>query len=390
MIIDENGNMVEHVPIERDPKVIASRLLEKEEGNITPELTELLSRIIDRLRKENAEIILEDEVLAKKIAVEFNFPKVRVETPSKGGLLFRDNLDRYLERLGITRVEYNTLLWSTSIEYSKMKIKERVEKRDLFIAQAITTLDEIDRTVNLYASKIREWYSLHFPELNNLVREHKTYATLVYNIGHRDNFTVENLKKLDLPREKIKEIVRAVKESIGADMTEFDLDVIKQIAGLILRLYELRRLLENYIDEAMMDVAPNIKGLVGSLLGARLIALAGSLRELATLPASTIQVLGAEKALFRALRTGTKPPKHGVIFTHPTIFKAPRWQRGKIARALAAKLAIAARIDAFGNEYKADLLKSEFEERVKEIKTLYAKPPKRKREKPPRKRRRRR
>jgi len=390
MIIDENGNMVEHVPIERDPKVIASRLLEKEEGNITPELTELLSRIIDRLRKENAEIILEDEVLAKKIAVEFNFPKVRVETPSKGGLLFRDNLDRYLERLGITRVEYNTLLWSTSIEYSKMKIKERVEKRDLFIAQAITTLDEIDRTVNLYASKIREWYSLHFPELNNLVREHKTYATLVYNIGHRDNFTVENLKKLDLPREKIKEIVRAVKESIGADMTEFDLDVIKQIAGLILRLYELRRLLEKYIDEAMMDVAPNIKGLVGSLLGARLIALAGSLRELATLPASTIQVLGAEKALFRALRTGTKPPKHGVIFTHPTIFKAPRWQRGKIARALAAKLAIAARIDAFGNEYKADLLKSEFEERVKEIKTLYAKPPKRKREKPPRKRRRRR
>lgn len=390
MIIDENGNMVEHVPIERDPKVIASRLLEKEEGNITPELTELLSRIIDRLRKENAEIILEDEVLAKKIAVEFNFPKVRVETPSKGGLLFRDNLDRYLEQLGITRVEYNTLLWSTSIEYSKMKIKERVEKRDLFIAQAITTLDEIDRTVNLYASKIREWYSLHFPELNNLVREHKTYATLVYNIGHRDNFTVENLKKLDLPREKIKEIVRAVKESIGADMTEFDLDVIKQIAGLILRLYELRRLLENYIDEAMMDVAPNIKGLVGSLLGARLIALAGSLRELATLPASTIQVLGAEKALFRALRTGTKPPKHGVIFTHPTIFKAPRWQRGKIARALAAKLAIAARIDAFGNEYKADLLKSEFEERVKEIKTLYAKPPKRKREKPPRKRRRRR
>ena len=390
MIIDENGNMVEHVPIERDPKVIASRLLEKEEGNITPELTELLSRIIDRLRKENAEIILEDEVLAKKIAVEFNFPKVRVETPSKGGLLFRDNLDRYLEQLGITRVEYNTLLWSTSIEYSKMKIKERVEKRDLFIAQAITTLDEIDRTVNLYASKIREWYSLHFPELNNLVREHKTYATLIYNIGHRDNFTVENLKKLDLPREKIKEIVRAVKESIGADMTEFDLDVIKQIAGLILRLYELRRLLENYIDEAMMDVAPNIKGLVGSLLGARLIALAGSLRELATLPASTIQVLGAEKALFRALRTGTKPPKHGVIFTHPTIFKAPRWQRGKIARALAAKLAIAARIDAFGNEYKADLLKSEFEERVKEIKTLYAKPPKRKREKPPRKRRRRR
>jgi len=389
MIIDEKGNIIEYVPIERDPKIIASRLLEKEEGNITPELSELLNKVIGRL-KEDAEIVLEDEALAKKIAVQFKHPKVRVETPSKGASIFRSNLDKYLKLLGISKSDYNKLLWSTSIELSRTKIKERVEKRDLFIAQAITILDEIDRTVNLYASKIREWYSLHFPELNNLIRDHKTYATLVYNIGHRSNFTEENLRKMDLPRKNAAKIAKAAEESMGADITDFDLDVIKQIARLILNLYDLRKLLEKYIDEAMMDVAPNTKGLVGSLLGARLIALAGSLKELATLPASTIQVLGAEKALFRALRTGTKPPKHGVIFTHPTIFRAPRWQRGKIARALAAKLAIAARIDAFGNEYKADILKSEFEERVKEIKTLYQKPPKRKREKPVKRRKRKR
>ena len=127
----------------------------------------------------------------------------------------------------------------------------------------------------------------------------------------------------------------------------------------------------------MLEVAPNIRGLVGPLLGARLISLAGGLSRLARLPASTIQVLGAEKALFRALRTGGRPPKHGVIFQYPAIHRSPRWQRGKIARALAAKLAIAARIDAFTGEYKADELKEELEKRIEEIKTLYAKPPKR-------------
>jgi len=165
---------------------------------------------------------------------------------------------------------------------------------------------------------------------------------------------------------------------MGASITEFDLQAMRSLAKLTLDLYDLRAALQEYIDEAMKEVAPNIRGLVGPLLGARLIALAGGLSKLAILPASTIQVLGAEKALFRALRTGGKPPKHGVIFQHPEIHRAPRWQRGKIARALAAKLAIAARIDAFTGEYKAEELKEELEKRIKEIKTLYAKPPVRK------------
>jgi len=139
----------------------------------------------------------------------------------------------------------------------------------------------------------------------------------------------------------------------------------------------LRRELTDYISTVMKEVAPNITALVGPLLGARLISLAGSLESLARLPASTIQVLGAEKALFRALRTGGKPPKHGVIFQYPDIHRSPRWQRGKIARALAAKLAIAAKVDAFTGRFIGDKLREELRRRIEEIKKVYAKPPKR-------------
>lgn len=158
-------------------------------------------------------------------------------------------------------------------------------------------------------------------------------------------------------------------------MLDWDLDQLKIYADIFLRLNAYREKLAVYIDEAMEEVAPNVRELVGPLLGARLIKLAGGLARMAFLPASTIQVLGAEKALIRALRTGGKPPKHGVIFQYPDIFRSPRWQRGKIARALAAKLAIAAKADAFTDNFIAPRLKEELLKRIQEIKTLYAKPP---------------
>jgi nucleolar protein 56 len=129
------------------------------------------------------------------------------------------------------------------------------------------------------------------------------------------------------------------------------------------------------MDASMEEVAPNVKSLVGSLLGARLIAIAGGLSNLARKPASTIQVLGAEKALFRSLKTGTRPPKHGIIFQHTLLHDAKRWQRGKIARALAGKLAIAARSDAYGGRYIGQDLKANLERRIKEIEEKYSEPP---------------
>jgi nucleolar protein 56 len=104
-------------------------------------------------------------------------------------------------------------------------------------------------------------------------------------------------------------------------------------------------------------------------------SIAGGLENLAKMPASTMQVLGAEKALFRSLKTGARPPKHGVIFQYASIHQSPRWQRGKIARALSGKLAIAARVDAFGGDYMGEKLAKDLEKKISEIQEKYKEPP---------------
>jgi len=261
------------------------------------------------------------------------------------------------------------------MEITKLRVKGAVEKRDLIIAQAIQTLDDLDKTINLFMSRIREWYGIHFPELDRLLEKHETYARLVVELGSRDRFSVEELEKAEIPKSKSEQIAKVAEASMGADLAETDLTQIQALCKDVLSLYKLRQNLESYLDTTMEEVAPNIKTMVGSLLGARLIAIAGGLSNLAKRPASTIQVLGAEKALFRSLKTGTRPPKHGIIFQHTLLHEAKRWQRGKIARALAGKLAIAARIDAFGGRYAGEDLKADLEKRIEEIREKYAEPP---------------
>jgi nucleolar protein 56 len=249
--------------------------------------------------------------------------------------------------------------------------------------QAIQTIDDLDKTVNLFMSRVREWYGLHFPEVDRLIEKHETYARLVSKLGRRENFTVENLEKEGLPEARAEQIAKIAEKSMGADLEEDDFDQIQTLCKNTLQLYDMRQALESYMESTMEEVAPNIRALVGSLLGARLIALSGGLSNLAKMPASTVQVLGAEKALFRSLKTGTRPPKHGIIFQHTLIHEAKRWQRGKMARALAGKLSIAARTDAFSGKYIGDDLKASVERRIKEIQDKYEKPPPMKKPSPP-------
>ncbi len=375
LALNDQGEVVAVKRFDGEVSQIAEKLAELERGKIVDELADLINEL---KKKGFTEIIVEDEELGRNLAVWDKSLQIHVKPGNSVASLFREEPSGYLSKIGVSEKKYRELFYQIALELTKMKVREAAEKRDLFVAQAISAMDEVTKTINLFASRIREWYGLHFPEMDEIVKDHKDYVKLVYEIGERSNYTMEKLKDYDLPEDVLKKLVNAAKASMGASITEFDLQAMRNLAKLTLDLYDLRAALQEYIDEAMKEVAPNIRGLVGPLLGARLIALAGGLSKLAILPASTIQVLGAEKALFRALRTGGKPPKHGVIFQHPEIHRAPRWQRGKIARALAAKLAIAARIDAFTGEYKAEELKEELEKRIKEIKTLYAKPPVRK------------
>jgi nucleolar protein 56 len=370
--VDENGDIVEYVKSPSGLDDLVEYVISVEKGDVTPQLVEILGKLKER---GISEVVVESYSTAKAASSQ---GLTSIVDPSSIQILrIREKLPELAVKLGFASApeEYFKKLHEVALEWTRRKLRRVAQKRDLLAVQAVRAIDDIDKTINLYVARLREWYSLHFPELDELLKDHLQYAKLVYELGDRANFTAENLAKLDVPEDLIEKITSAATTTIGAELSDFDLNYIRVLAGIILDLYKLRTTLEEYIETIMKEVSPNITALVGAKLGARLLSLAGGLEKMAKLPASTIQVLGAEKALFRALRTGGKPPKHGVIFQHPAIHRSPRWQRGKIARALAAKLAIAAKVDYFTGRLIGDKLTAELQQRIDEIKKLYPKPP---------------
>ena len=369
----EAKNLVDHIFFPKDPREIAERLGKVEAGKVIEETVTLVEKLQGR---GYTTFVFESSKMAQNIREKLKV-EVDVEKPSEAGELLRANLEKFAVDLDFVKRAPELREWvhKVSMELTKARVRKVVEKRDLLVVQTIQTIDDLDKTLNLFMSRMREWYGLHFPELDRLIDKHETYARLIVNVGRKDYFTAENLEKEGLPRAKAKEIVEIATASMGTDLNKGDMDQIQAMCKNTLELYDVRQSLEKYLDSVMDEVAPNTRALVGSLLGARLIALAGGLTNLAKLPASTVQVLGAEKALFRSLRTGTRPPKHGIIFQHSIIHEAKRWQRGKIARALAGKLTIATRIDAFGGKYVGDQLRVDLEKRIEEIKERYVEAP---------------
>jgi nucleolar protein 56 len=324
------------------------------------------------------DFVCEDELEAKAIKTHFGV-EASVITPSAGGRAFRSSITTAATSMGIPAKKADVLLKEASESLLRVKVRVASEKRDRLVAQAVTAMDEIDKNINISVSRVREWYGLNFPELDTLVPDHRQYMQLVVQFGNKSNMDEKSVNKIVQSDNKARAIVETAKKSMGAEIGGVDLPLVKSLAESNLALYTYRDGLERYIDETMKDVAPNLRELIGAGLGGRLIALTGSLDNLAKKPASTVQVIGAEKALFRSLKTGARPPKHGIIFQHQDIHSAPRWQRGKIARALAGKISIAARVDAFGGEFIAASLKESLEKRIADIRKKYSKPPERER-----------
>lgn len=260
-------------------------------------------------------------------------------------------------------------------EYSSFKVKETSGRLDLHIIQAVNALDEIDEIINTIGTRMREWYGLHFPELDNLIQNIDTYAYIVKNSRSRTEITKGMLLESDLQENKAEIIIDFASKSKGGEISEESQAILKDISSRVLELSTLRANLARMIESSMEILAPNLKKMLTAVIGARLISRAGSLPRLAVLPASTIQILGAEKALFRALKTGSSPPKHGLLFQHPLIHSAPKWQRGKIARALSAKIAIAARIDEYRHATIDNSILENLQKRIEVIQKVYAEPP---------------
>jgi len=259
-----------------------------------------------------------------------------------------------------------------AIQLSSSKVTEVSSSPDLHIIQCINTLDDTDKIINGMSSRLREWYGLHFPELDNIIDSINGYAQIVV-AGKRDGMSDDVFVDAGFPDSKVQMLSLVKQKSRGGDITEENLQIVQNLAKNILALFDLRNDLEKQVDEQMEKVAPNLSAVLGTTVGARILAKAGSLAKMGTMPASTIQVLGAEKALFRALKTGSNPPKHGILFQHAVVHAAPRWQRGKIARAIAAKAAIASRVDVHGAGLNTTLLEK-LNIRVKEIEEKFSKP----------------
>ena len=236
--------------------------------------------------------------------------------------------ERLLQALLLFKdAKYYQDFYQKNLELTKAGLKNAVNEDNL-IMQAIANINELDKISNTMSKRLREWYSLYYPELSEEIEDHEKYVGLV------------------LEQER-------TKESFGADLSEPDLEEMKLLAGRITSLYALRKQHEIYLEKIMTKYCPNLLELAGTTIAAGLIELGKGLKHLALLPASTVQLLGAEKALFRHLKTGSRSPKHGIIINHPLIQKAPRDKRGKAARMLADKLSLCARLDFFKGEFKA-------------------------------------
>lgn len=243
--------------------------------------------------------------------------------------------------------------------YSRAKVKFNVHRSDNMIIQSIALLDQLDKDINTFSMRIREWYSYHFPELIKIVPDNYLFAKTAQFIKDRKNLTeesIEGLEQILMDSGKANAIVNAAKMSMGMDISMIDLINIEMFAKRVVNLSEYRKQLSEYLHSKMNSVAPNLQSLIGDQVGARLISKAGSLTNLAKYPASTVQILGAEKALFRALKTKSNTPKYGLLFHSSFIAKAGSKNKGRISRFLANKCAVASRIDCFSGKFLNELL----------------------------------
>ncbi|OLS28321.1 MAG: putative NOP5 family protein [Candidatus Heimdallarchaeota archaeon LC_2] len=276
--------------------------------------------------------------------------------------------------------DYQSLVKSTSRLEARNTIKQAAGKRDELAAQVIHTIDDLQKTFNLNANRLYEIYSLHFPELVDNISNPTTLAKLIIDYPERKSITREALEKYKLSEDKIEYILASVENSLGGDYSVSDLHPIIKYAEGIVELSNQLTQLEVWIDKEMETIAPNVTAVAGANVSARLISAFGSLRDLAMKSSSKIQTVGAEKALYSALKKNGSPPKHGIIFQIPEIGNSPYWLRGKIARAYSGKIAIAARLDTFKGEFLGTQLRDGLRELEAKLRERYPVAPVKKRD----------
>ena len=317
---------------------------------------ETINRLIEinnkQIVKEESEIISEvcetyDEIIieSNKRLSEYKNDKITIKTPNQAGDYLRSHFEEFCLKENDADIYQNLAIY---------KIKKESAGEDKHLIQAINSIDEIDDSISKLIERIREWYALYFPEMDT-IKNNETYIKLI-----SQNLTKEEILKAK-PDAFPQDII-----DLEDDINEIDLEMMNSYAKSIYELQQTRKNIEDYIDKKMEEIAPNLRLLVGSTLGAKLISHAGGIKRLAMYPSSTIQIMGAEKALFRHLKNGDSPPKYGLIYQHPQVRGAKWWNRGKIARMLSGKISLAVRRDVFTKTVDENV-SEEFTKKVEEI-----------------------
>lgn len=345
------------------------------EGILSEYLSSVLEANLPKAgKKKKITLGVSDKNLAGSIKAAF--PGVECETGDTSEVVqnilrgIRQHAPKLLKQLQDGDVERAQL--GLGHAYSRARVKFSVQKNDNHIIQAIATLDHLDKSINTFSMRVREWYSWHFPELIRIVSENQLYARLALFIGDKKRLSATDLHDLAAQvnddGEIAQSILDAARVSMGQDLSDSDMENVTTFAMRVVSLSNYRKSLHGYLVSKMGIVAPNLATLIGEVVGARLISHAGSLTNLCKYPASTVQILGAEKALFRALKTKGNTPKYGLIYHSSFIGRAGLKNKGRVSRFLANKCSIASRIDNFSEiptTRFGEALKQQVEERLR-------------------------
>lgn len=339
--VDENNKIISFKPFPKNPEEAADKL------NLSK------TKIID------AEKLIIEELKNKGYS-EFVFPFQKsgvktVEPDNKAEKYIKQNLREIVagKKFFKDQIEFNKFLVEVNAELTRAKIRQSTS-RDRIIMQTISAIDELDKSLNIFMERLREMYSIYFPEMDRAVANHEKYVKLVVDYGYKDKFEDATMLKL-------------AEKSMGIEFTKEDMEIVQQFARKMIDLYSLKRDLIKYTEETTKSIAPNLSDIAGPMLAARLVSKAGGLERLAKNASSTIQLLGAEKSLFRFLHGKGKSPRFGILATHPLVQNTPERLKGRVARMVASKLSIAAKIDYYSKEYRGEKMKKEMQEKIKKI-----------------------
>lgn len=254
---------------------------------------------------------------------------------------------------------------------TKEEVKQAYSGEEYALINAINAYLDTSKSYNLLYERLAEWFGVYFPDIE--LGNPKTLAEITSLIVKGD-YDFQNVLDLINDNAKAKHVYELSKDKALRSMNEGEKQAILSFAEMSKNMDTTLTSLESYIKEASTKLLPNTTYLTDEKIAAEMLSRAGSIERLATMPASTIQLLGAEKALFKHLKFGSKPPKYGILFKMTIINSAPREIRGKIARAYATKISIGLKADYYTKNFIADKLKKTLEETIEKIRKLPPRP----------------